>query len=70
MGRMMIDTPSAAFAPLEELSAWLERCQEMRAEFGGDPGALEDIEESEREVRAGLEKRSAVADEAPPPGVV
>ncbi len=47
----MIDTPSAAFAPVEVLSAWLERCQEMRAGFGGDPGALEDIEESQREVR-------------------
>ncbi|HLL82678.1 MAG TPA: hypothetical protein VK420_08490 [Longimicrobium sp.] len=67
---MMIDTPSAAFAPLEELSAWLERCQEMRAEFGGDPGALDDIAESEREVRAALEKRGANSEDAPPPGVV
>jgi hypothetical protein len=65
---MMIDTPSAAFAPLEELSAWLERCQEMRAEFGADPGALDDIEESEREVRAALEKRSANSEDVPPPG--
>ncbi len=67
---MMIDTPSAAFAPLDELSAWLERCQEMRVEFGHDPGALEDIEESEREVRAALEKRSATSEDAPPPGAV
>ena len=67
---MMIDTPSAAFAPLDELTAWLERCQEMRAEFGGDPGALEDIEESEREVRAALERRSASSEDAPPPGAV
>ncbi len=66
----MIDTPSAAFAPLEELSAWLERCHEMRAEFGGDPGALEDIEESDREVRAALEKRGANSEDAPPRGVV
>lgn len=70
MGRMMIDTPSSAFASLEKLRAWLTRCEEMRAEFGGDPGALEDIEESEREVRAALEKRSAVPGGAPPPGVV
>ena len=70
---MMIDTPTAAFAPLEELGAWLERCREMRAEFGGDPGALEDIEdieESEREVRAALERRSASSEDAPPPGAV
>ncbi len=67
---MMIDTPSAAFAPLEELSAWLERCQEMRVEFGADPGALEDIEESEREVRAALARRSASSEDVPPPGAV
>ena len=70
MGRMMIDTPSPAFASLEKLSAWLERCKELRAEFGGDPGALEDIEESEREVREALERRSASSEHAPPPGAV
>jgi len=70
MGRMMMDTPSAAFAPLEELSAWLERCKELRAEFGGDPGALEDIEESEREVREALDRGSASSDDALPTGAV
>jgi hypothetical protein len=67
---MMIDTPSAAFATLEKLSAWLERCKELRAEFGGDPGALQDIEESEREVREALERRSASSEDAPPPGAI
>ena len=58
MGRLMIDAPSRAFAPLEKLTAWLERCRELRDEFGHDPGALADISESEREVRAALERRT------------
>jgi hypothetical protein len=53
----MLGAPSPAFAPLEKLTAWLERCSELREEFGHDPGALADISESEREVRAALERR-------------
>lgn len=58
MGRLMLDPPSPAFAPLEKLAAWLERCRELRAEFGHDAGALADISRSEREVRAALDRRT------------
>ena len=57
MGRMMLDPPSAAFAPLEELQGWLVRCQKMRGEFRDDPNALADIGESEHEVRTALQRR-------------
>ncbi len=59
MGRLMLDPPSTAFAPLKKLTAWLERCRELRDEFGHDPGALADISRSEREVRAALESRNS-----------
>jgi hypothetical protein len=54
---MMLDPPSA-FAPLDELTTWLERCRELRDEFGHDSGALADINRSEREVRAALARRT------------
>jgi hypothetical protein len=57
MGRLMIDAPSPAFAPPAKLTAWLERCAELRKEFGHDAGALADIAESEHEVRAALERQ-------------
>lgn len=58
MGRMMLDPPNATFAPLEDLQGWLVRCRELRREFGDDPGALADIEESEHDVKVALERRT------------
>jgi hypothetical protein len=55
---MMLTPPSSAFSPLEELEDWLVSCREMKKEYGGDPGMLADIEESEADALRGLRERA------------